>query len=150
VLRAAADFDDDEIGELRGLLQIGQSSERIADAAKEMTRLAEAEDHPHPVIAAALAEADEIVTDAEVHPGSPAEGSSLKQLTLETETGMYILAIQREKRWIYRPRGNRALQAGDRLLATGPEEGVTLLRDLTGDLRPPHAEDQPYGDWLDR
>jgi uncharacterized protein with PhoU and TrkA domain len=48
---------------------------------------------------------------------------------------MYVLAIQRHGRWIYRPRGGRVLQAGDRLLVTGPEEGIPLLRDLTGDRR---------------
>ncbi|MFO8075990.1 MAG: PhoU domain-containing protein, partial [Egibacteraceae bacterium] len=37
-LRAAADLDADEVDELRGLLQLGQASERIADAAQEMTR----------------------------------------------------------------------------------------------------------------
>jgi uncharacterized protein with PhoU and TrkA domain len=141
VLRAARDLDDDDIDELRGLMQIGLSSERIGDAAKEMTRLAESDEEPHPVIAAALAEADEIVSDAVVHAGSPAEGHSLRELTLETETGMYILAINREGRWIYRPRGYRALQVGDRLLATGPEEGVAMLRSLTGDPRPAVPED---------
>ena len=141
VLRAARDLDDEEIDELRGLMQIGLSSERIADAAQEMTRLAESEDDPHPVIAAALAEADEIVTDAEVHEDSAAQGRSLRELTTETETGMYVLGIQREGRWIYRPRGDRALQVGDRVLATGPEEGVELLRGLTGDPRPAGSED---------
>lgn len=141
VLRAARDLDDDEIDELRGLMQIAQSSESIADAAREMTRLAESEDDPHPVIAAALAEADEIVSDAEVHHGSAAEGRSLRDLTLETETGMYVLAIHRQGRWIYRPRGDRALQEGDRVLATGPEEGVDLLRAMTGDPRPATPED---------
>ena len=136
VLRAAVDVADDELKELRGLLQIGLSSERIADAAQEMTRLAEADDDPHPVIAAALAEADEIVSDAVVVPGSGAEGKTLRELSLETETGMYVLGIQREGRWIYRPRGTRTLDPGDRLLVTGPEEGVQRLRDLTGDERP--------------
>jgi uncharacterized protein with PhoU and TrkA domain len=141
VLRAAGDLGDDDIDELRGLLQIGLSSERIADAAQEMTRIAESDDEPHPVIAAALAEADEIVSDAEVHEGSQAEGRTLRELTLETETGMYVLAIHREGRWIYRPRSNRSLQAGDRVLATGPDEGVELLRALTGDPRPAVVED---------
>ena len=137
VLRAAAEVgdDDDELNELRGLLQIGLSSERIADAAQEMTRLAEGEDDPHPVIAAALAEADEIVSDAVVVGGCQAEGQSLRELSLETETGMYVLGIQRQGRWIYRPRSTRTLDAGDRLLVTGPEEGVDRLRALTGDER---------------
>jgi uncharacterized protein with PhoU and TrkA domain len=141
VLRAARDLNDDEIDELRGLMKIGQSSERIADAAQEMTRIAESDDDPHPVIAAALAAADEIVADAEVHAGSAAEGRRLRELTIETETGMYVLAIHRDGRWIYRPRGDRALQVGDRLLATGPEEGVELVRQLTGDPRPTVPDD---------
>jgi uncharacterized protein with PhoU and TrkA domain len=94
VLRAARDLPEDDLNELRGLLQIGQSSERIADAAQEMTRLVET-DEPHPVVAVALREADEIVTDAEVHEGAPGVGRTLKALSLETETGMYILAISR-------------------------------------------------------
>jgi uncharacterized protein with PhoU and TrkA domain len=140
VLRAARDLGDEDIDELRGLLQIGQSSERIADAAQEMTRLVES-DNPHPVVAAALRETDEIVADAEVHAGAPGVGSTLRELTLETETGMYILAINRGGRWIYRPRSTRVLEAGDRLVATGPEEGVALLRTITGDARP-YAEDE--------
>jgi uncharacterized protein with PhoU and TrkA domain len=140
VLRAARDLEEEEIDELRGLLQIGASSERIADAAQEMTRLAETED-PHPVVAVALREADEIVSDAVVHPGAPGEGETLKRLSLETETGMYVLAIQRGGRWIYRPRGSRLLEADDRLLVTGPEEGVPLLRRITGDTRNPDDQE---------
>jgi uncharacterized protein with PhoU and TrkA domain len=135
VLRAARDLGDDDIDELRGLLQIGHSSEQITDAAQEMTRLAEAPEDVHPVVAAALRETDEIVTDALVTPGAPGVGRSLKDLSLETETGMYVLAIHRGARWLYRPRSTRTLQVGDRLLATGPAEGVDQLRAIAGDAR---------------
>ena len=141
VLRAARGLADDEIGELRGLLQIGNSSERIADAAQDMTRLVEADEEPHPVVMVALREADEIVADAVVAGGSMGEEQTLKELSLETHTGMYVLAIQRAGRWIYRPRGRRRLQVGDRVLATGPEEGVERLRSLLGDVRDYADED---------
>lgn len=141
VLRAAREVDDEEINELRGLLQIGASSEAIADAAQEMTRLAEADEAPHPVIAAALAETDEIVSDAIVEPDSRARGATLKQLQVETSTGMHVLAVQRHGRWIYRPRGRVALEEKDRLLVTGPSEGVEQLRTLTGDGRPAQPDD---------
>jgi uncharacterized protein with PhoU and TrkA domain len=137
VLRAAQDVEDHELGELRALLAIGNSSERITDAAQEMTRIVESEEEPHPVVRAALREADEIVADAIVATGSAAEHRTLRDLSLETETGMYVLAIQRAGRWIYRPRGPREVKAGDRLLVTGPEEGVALLRALAGDPRDP-------------
>jgi uncharacterized protein with PhoU and TrkA domain len=140
VLRAAADLEEEELDELRGLLAIASSSERIADAAQEMTRLVESDEEIHPVVAVALRETDEIVADAVVAGGSPAQGRSLGDLSLETETGMYVLAIQSGGRWAYRPRAARTLLADDRLVATGPVEGVALLRDLVGDRRPPESE----------
>ena len=54
---------------------------------------------------------------------------------------MYVLAVQRDSRWAYRPRGTYRLAAGDRLVATGPEEGVDLLRRLAGDERPRDTEE---------
>jgi uncharacterized protein with PhoU and TrkA domain len=40
---------------------------------------------------------------------------------------MFVLAVQRGPRWIYRPRGRFQLRAGDRLIAVGPEEGADEL-----------------------
>jgi uncharacterized protein with PhoU and TrkA domain len=128
VLRAVGEGADPD--DLRGLLHLAFASERIADAAQEMTWLVEREEDPHPIIAEALAEADEIVTDTTVADGSAAAGRSLRALSLRTETGMDVLAIQRRGRWIYRPRGSTSFQAGDRILAVGPEDGATALEDL--------------------
>jgi len=64
--------------------------------------------------------------------GSQADGKSLKELQLETETGFYLLAIRRGGRYLYRPRKGVVLQAGDELIATGPDEGHHLLAELGG------------------
>lgn len=138
VLRAATEADEPE--SLRGLLHLASASERIADAAQSMTRIIEEEDLPHPVIAQALSEADEIVAEAIVHAGSRAEGRSLSDLKVQTETGMEVLAIERDDRWVYRPRSSRQFAVGDRVLAIGPEEGAPLLRELCGDDRPAGEE----------
>lgn len=130
VLRAVAEGADPD--DLRGLLHLAFASERIADAAQEMTWLVEREEEPHPIIAEALAEADEIVAEATVTKGSSADGRSLRALSLRTETGMDVLAVQRNGRWNYRPRGALTLQAGDRILAVGPEDGASELEDLCG------------------
>lgn len=137
VLRAAAEADDPE--DLRGLLHLAAASERIVDAAQSMCRLVE-EDDIHPVIAQALAEADEIVADAIVGEEAEVIGSTLRELKVHTRTGMEVLAIERGGRWIYRPRRGRSLEAGDRLLAVGPEEGAPRLREWVGDDRPEHEE----------
>jgi len=128
VLRSVREGADPD--ELRGLLHLAFAAERIADAAQEMTFLVEREEEPHPIIAEALAEADEIVAECTVAEGSAAAQRSLRALSLRTETGMDVLAIQRGGRWIYRPRGSTTLLAGDRVLAVGPEDGATALEDL--------------------
>jgi uncharacterized protein with PhoU and TrkA domain len=66
-----------------------------------------------------------------VERGSGAAGRSLKELRLETETGMFVLAVQRGSRWIYRPRARFTLQEGDRMISVGPEEGEEALAALT-------------------
>ena len=128
VLRAAPEARKPD--ELRGLLRIGYASETIFDAARDMTWPVEQGEEVHPVVAMALEETEEVATETVVEPGSPADGRSLKQLQLETETGMLVLAVQRGRRWIYRPRPRFELQAGDRVISIGPEEGAAELEAL--------------------
>ena len=70
----------------------------------------------------------------------PADGRSLRDLRVETETGMFVLAVQRGARWIYRPRAGFVLRAGDRLIAVGPEEGEAELARLCRAEAPVPAE----------
>src|SRR5919106_5375405 len=85
--------------DLRGLLHLAHASEMIFDSAREMTRLVEQGEPLHPVIAAALVESDEIGHETIVQAGSPADGKSIKELSVETETGMFVLAGQSGRRW---------------------------------------------------
>ena len=86
----------------------------------------------HPILALALGDADEVVVRVPVGAGSPADGHTLGELSLETETGFYLLAIRRGGRYLYRPRRGVRLEAGDELIATGPDEGHRLLAELCG------------------
>jgi uncharacterized protein with PhoU and TrkA domain len=43
---------------------------------------------------------------------------------------MFVLAVQRGRRWIYRPRPRFELEAGDRVISLGPEEGVAEIETL--------------------
>jgi len=113
--------------ELRGLLRLAYASETIFDAARDMTWLVEQGEELHPVIQMALEETEEVATETVVERGSRADGRSLKQLQLETETGMFVLAVQRGRRWTYRPRPRFELEAGDRVISLGPEEGAAEL-----------------------
>ena len=130
VLRAAPEARNPD--ELRGLLRLASASEYVCDAARDMTWYVERGEPLHPVVQMALEETEETSAETMVLPGSPADGRTLKELKVETETGMFVLAIQRGARWIYRPRGTFVLLAGDRLISVGPEEGEEELWALTG------------------
>jgi uncharacterized protein with PhoU and TrkA domain len=130
VLKSAPEVSDTD--ELRGLLRLASAGEMIFDAARDMTWPVERGDELHPVIAMALEATEEVAAETRVEPGSHAQGRSLRELALESETGMSVLAIQRGRRWIYRPRGVMTLEAGDRLIAIGPEEGASQLAAVCG------------------
>jgi uncharacterized protein with PhoU and TrkA domain len=125
VLRAAPDARDPD--ELRGLFRLGFASEAICDAARDMTRLVEEGEELHPVVAEALEASDAVAVDRVVSGGSRADGRSLKDLSFKTETGMLVLAVQRDGRWIYRPGSRFELRAGDRIVSIGPEDGIEEL-----------------------
>jgi uncharacterized protein with PhoU and TrkA domain len=130
VLRGAQDQVDPS--GLRGLLHLAQAAEDLGDAAQQMVWPVEEGESLHPILALALGEADEVAVRMPVGPGSPADGQSLRDLRLETETGFYLLAIRRGGRYLYRPARGTVVQAGDELIASGPEEGQALLAELCG------------------
>ncbi|MEA2550648.1 MAG: hypothetical protein QOE25_417 [Actinomycetota bacterium] len=125
VLRAAPEARDPD--ELRGLLRLASASEYMCDAARDMTWYVEHGEPLHPVVQMALEETEETSAQTVIEPGAPAAGRSLKDLRLETETGMFVLAVQRGARWNYRPRAGFVLMEGDRLISVGPEEGEDEL-----------------------
>jgi uncharacterized protein with PhoU and TrkA domain len=129
VLRASYEARNPD--ELRGLIRLAYASERIFDAARSMTYLVEQGEELHPVVAAAIQAADEVAAESVIDQGSRADGATLKDLSLETETGMFVLAVQRGRRWIYRPRPRFQFEAGDRVISIGPEDGIPELESLT-------------------
>lgn len=139
VLRATHEVED--VDELRGLLHLAFASERIADAAQDMTRLTEGEEEPHPIINEALAEAEETVIEGTVQPHGPAAGKTIRALSFRTETGLDVLAVQRAGRWIYRPRADFQFTGGDRVIAVGPEDGAEALDELCGVVRDDDDDD---------
>jgi len=130
VLLAAQHIEDPP--RLRGVLHLATASETIADCAMEMVWIVEKGEEIHPVLSAAVEESDEVVLKLTVAPGSPADGRTLRDLHLETETGMHVLAVNRGGRWAYRPRYTYALRGGDSLLVTGAPEGLEPLAELFG------------------
>jgi len=130
VLRAGA--QDLDPSPLRGLLHLSHAAEDIGDAAQQMVWLIEENEELHPILAIALGESDEVVVKMPVGEGSRADGATLHELRLGVEPGFSILAVERGGRYFYRPRGSVRLDAGDQIIASGPDEGREYLGGVLG------------------
>lgn len=130
VLRAAADSADP--GPLRGLLHISNAAEDLGDQANQMVWLVEKGEDVHPILEIALGDSDEVVVNYPVAEGSPVDGLSLVELGLNIEPGFTVLTLVRGRRYVYRPRGRTVLQAGDEVIASGPDEGCEAFAALLG------------------
>ncbi len=133
VLRAAKLVDD--IENLRGLLHLAVSTEIISDAALKIANVVLHDIEPHPILAMAMRESDEVITRVEIAPGAEMDGKTLGDLDLETETGMYVMAVKRGGRWTYYPKPRVTLGAGDLIFARGSKSGEELLLKMSG-VRP--------------
>lgn len=144
VLRAAK--DDVDPSPLRGVLQLASAAEELGDQANQMVWLITGDREFHPIVKVALGEADVVVTQVPVAPGSVADGRSLAELQLDIEPGFHVLAIRRDNRYLYRPRGMVVLGAGDALIASGPQEGRDRLAEFCG-WSVVTDEDDPSGEF---
>ena len=121
--------------EFRGLLHVAVSSEVISDAAYEIADVVLRDIRLHPVFLASIEESDEIILKMEVN-NAVIFGKTLKELKIETRTGMFILAIRRkEGKWVYNPSGSVEIRYGDLLIMRGPREGEDRMREICGDER---------------
>jgi len=122
LLVLSSGFTPDESKDFLGLIRLGVVTEEIADAAAKMGEVVLRRLKPHPILKLAVEEAEETVTSARVSEKSILNGKTIKEARIADETGMWILAIRRGKRWI-RPKPTTRIEAGDVLIASGYAEG---------------------------
>jgi len=122
LLVLSSGFTPDESKDFLGLIRLGVVTEEIADAAAKLGEVVLRRLEPHPVLKLAVEEAEETVTSAQVSEKSILNGRTIKEARIADETGMWILAIKRGKRWI-RPKPTTRIEAGDILIASGYAEG---------------------------
>ena len=122
LLVLSSGFTPEESKDFLGLIRLGVVTEEIADAAAKMGEVVLRRLKTHPVLKLAVEEAEETVTSAIVSEESILNGKTIKEARIADETGMWILAIRRGKRWI-RPKPSTRIEAGDVLIASGYAEG---------------------------
>ncbi|WP_410507232.1 TrkA C-terminal domain-containing protein [Methanosarcina hadiensis] len=128
VLETAKHVDDVNI--LRGILHLASASEAISDAAYGIADTVLRDIELHPIITLAVRNSEEVITRLQVEKCSPIVGKTFSELRLETETGLHVMAIKRADRWVYAPKSNTVVQAGDTLIARGSRIGEGALIEM--------------------
>jgi uncharacterized protein with PhoU and TrkA domain len=77
-----------------------------------------------------MKETDEVIVMIEVGKSCDLDGVTLGEARVETNTGMHVVAIKRDNRWITKPGATTKLSKGDLIIAKGTREGVDLLKNL--------------------
>jgi len=109
------------------LLKLAKAGEEIADAAREIADVQLRDVELHPILKLSIRESDEILTKIHVKKESMLCGKTLGELKLGTETGMIVIAMRHNRRWLYAPTKKTCIDADDILFAKGPEDGEAHL-----------------------
>jgi uncharacterized protein with PhoU and TrkA domain len=125
-----SEFDKEEARGFLGLIRLGVATEKIADAAAQISEVVLRGIEPHPVLQLSIRDAEETVTYVPVAKGSSLVDKTLTEARIPEETGMWILAIRRGNKSI-RPKPDSKIEAGDVLIASGYAEGVESLKKLS-------------------
>ncbi|MGZ5352606.1 MAG: potassium channel family protein, partial [Actinomycetota bacterium] len=84
---------------MSGVLWIADAIEKIGDAASDIGRVVEAKLGIPDALRRDLRHADEMTSRVKIREGSAMIGRSLRDLSLPTETGMWVMAIRSGIEW---------------------------------------------------
>ena len=118
------------VNDALAILRLGEAGEQIADAAQEIADVELRDVELHPIIKMSIRESDQVFTRVKVQPESILCNKTLGELKLASETGMMVIAMRHENRWLYGPNKNTKIDQGDILFAKGPEDGEEHLINL--------------------
>lgn len=113
-----------------GLLRLSYAAEELSDASAKIADIVLKGIPTHPILEQAIEDAEETILMVDVNPNSIFVGKSLSQLALDENIGMHIIAIKRHGKWIFHPRENTVIEAGDKLICSGYHESREKLISL--------------------
>lgn len=116
--------------QLSGLLQIASAAEKLSDASEDMVKLLDMDLDLKELLPHIMSKADERIHTLKVAQDSDMVNKKIGDLHLESFTGVRIIAIRRENRWIYGPNGHTLIKGGDILITRGVEEGYKQLKPI--------------------
>ncbi len=123
-------LSDKDVVKALATIRLAKSMEEISDAALQIADVVLRDVEIHPVIQMSLRDSDVIITTAQVAEDSSLAGHTLGELRLASQSGMWVIAIRRGRKYIYGPDETTEIGAGDLLFARGPEDAEQYFKDL--------------------
>ena len=124
-MMAARTKEDAE--QLAGILQVAEAAESISNAAGDIVNLLTLKENTRPILPKILNKAEERIFRLKISDKSKACDTQIKDLRIESETGIRIIVIRREDCWIYNPQSDTLLKSNDWLIVRGNKEGYEEL-----------------------
>lgn len=109
---------------LAPVLGVVGAADKVSDAAGDIAKIVLEEIGLPDAMRGALTEGVETLVRGTVADDSPYDGRTLKDIDLESVTGVRVIAIRRDDDWILNPGPKTRLKRGDVTLLRGPEAGV--------------------------
>ena len=135
LLNVAKD-NPDVVAKFSVILRLQMAAEEIANAAASIADVVLRGLGEHPVIQMSIQESEVTIERATVSDDSILVSKKFGDIRLGSISGMYFIAIKRGNQFIYGPDKFTTINAGDVLIARGPEESADYFMDLaTGEAR---------------
>lgn len=132
---------------LAPVLGVVGAADKVSDAAGDIAKIVLEEIGLPDAMRGALTEGVETLVRGTVADDSPYDGRTLKDIDLESATGVRVIAIRRDDEWILNPGPRTRLKRGDVTLLRGPETGVAeAYPTLAGE---PFEADEPVEPAID-
>ena len=132
---------------LAPVLGVVGAADKVSDAAGDIAKIVLDEIGLPDAMRGALTEGVETLVRGTVADDSAYDGRTLKDIDLESVTGVRVIAIRRDDDWILNPGPKTRLERGDVTLLRGPETGVAdVYPTLTGE---PFEADEPVEPAID-
>ncbi len=119
-----------EAEQITSILHMAHSIDDISNAAADLAKMILEEVELHPIIKQVILESEEVIGRFVVTPDSILVGKTLEELELASNTGVWILAVRRGKRWLFDPDGDFKILAGDVLIGRGTQTSIDYLKEI--------------------
>lgn len=129
LLNVAKD-NPDVVAKFSVILRLQMAAEEIANAAASIADVVLRGLGEHPVIQMSIQESEVTIERATVSDDSILVGKTFGDIRLGSISGMYVIAIKRGNQFIYGPNKFTVINAGDVLIARGPDESADYFMDL--------------------